>query len=48
MQEFSRIVDGLLNNSVSATFTYLIVGYLVFALFKSPVSGSQDLFFPFS
>lgn len=32
MDQLLRIVDGLLNNQISAAFTYLIFGYLFFAL----------------
>lgn len=32
MEQVDRIIDGLLNNQISEVFTYLILGYLIFAL----------------
>jgi len=30
VEQVIRIIDGLLNNQISAAFTYLIVAYLIF------------------
>ena len=39
MEQISRIVDGLLSNQISATFTYLIGAYLIFALLMLREAG---------
>ncbi len=43
MEPFSRIVDGLLSNPISATFTCIILAYLIFAVFmlRSAGEGSK-------
>ena len=43
MEQVIRIIDGLLNNQISAAFTYLIVAYLIFALvmLRNAAEGSK-------
>ena len=43
MEQVIRIIDGLLNNQISAAFTYLIVAYLIFALvmLRNAAEGSN-------
>ena len=42
MEELNRIVEGLLNNPVSAAFTYIIIGYLAFALLNVRAGQSSE------
>lgn len=42
MEELNQIVEGLLNNPVSATFTYIIIGYLFFALLNVRTGQSSE------
>jgi len=42
VEELNRIVEGLLNNPVSAAFTYIIIGYLAFALLNVRAGQSSE------